>query len=292
MEEFRVIMKAREFVREAGIDRVPVTLEQYAEAANASIKVRYDLSDSESGQTFPRGGKHIIMVNGNHSEERQRFTVLHELAHIVLELPSQHNGSDLSTTGLMSYQRRPKEEMLCDVFAAECLLPYDFFKNDVDDLDVSFSAIRELAGRYVASLHSTGSRFAVNCEVPCAFILMENGKVRYVSSSKHLRERKGWIDIGIPIPSGSVAARLCAGISGSDGYDELACDIWFNNGVTGYQVVSEEAVRVPEWDQCLSLLWFEDELQGQATGGYRDEGDDEPLLEDLDGVLPWPSKRR
>ncbi len=172
------------------------------------LKSSSDLDDDESGQTFPLAGKHIITINGNHREERQRFTVLHEIAHIVLELPSQHHGTNMTTSDLVSYRHRPKEEILCDVFAAECLLPYVQFRKDVEDMDVSLDEVKELANHYQASVTSTGSRFAVNCNIPCAFVLMERGKVRYVSMSKFLRERKGWIEFGVPVPKGSVAERI------------------------------------------------------------------------------------
>ena len=49
MNEFIVILKARQFVRDAKIDSVPVDIERLAAVANASIKVRNDLNDDESG---------------------------------------------------------------------------------------------------------------------------------------------------------------------------------------------------------------------------------------------------
>jgi Zn-dependent peptidase ImmA (M78 family) len=293
MDEFTVILKARQFIRDAGIDSVPVDIEILASAANARIKVCDDLTDEESGQTFPMGSKNIITVNGNHREERQRFTVLHEIAHIVLELPSQHHGGNITTSDLISYLRRPKEEILCDVFAAECLLPYDLFKSDINDMDVSFDTVKELAKQYKASITSTGSRFAVNCHVPCAFVLIENGKIRYVSSSKFLRELKGWIDIGNTVPKGSVAHRLLAkGSSIIEDCDEIATDIWFNNGIKKYDLSIEESMLISEWDQCLSLIWFDESMRRTDQSNKYEDYDDDPLLEELDGVLPWPSKRR
>lgn len=291
MDELPTILKARQFIRKAGIMSVPVDIECLATAANAKIKVAYDLHNDESGQTFPLKGKHVIVVNGNHLEERQRFTVLHEIAHIILELPSQHHGEKLTTGVLMRYGRRPQEEMLCDVFAAECLLPYDLFSKDVSDIDISMDAVLTLAETYKASVTSTGSRFALNANGPCAFVLIESGYIRYVSRSKFLRELNGWIDFNIPVPQGSVAQRLIRGSSETKEHDEIHADIWFSNGIRNFDLVVEEALLLKEWDQCLSLLWFDESLKlirGQG-GTYED---DEPLLRELDGVLPWPSRSR
>lgn len=290
-KEFQTILKARKFVRDAGIVAAPVDLERLATAANAKIKIVHDLADDESGQTTCIKGKHIIIVNGNHREERQRFTVLHELAHIVLELPSQHHGSKLTTGTLMSYGRRPPEEMLCDVFAAECLLPYDLFSKDIGDVDISMASVKELSEKYKASLTAAGSRFAVSANEPCAFVLSENGQIRYVSRSKFLNEMKGWIDFNIPLPHGSVAYRLVQGRSKNEDYDELASDIWFNGGIKNRPLLAEEAVLLREWNQCLSLIWFDDSLK-PVKESRDEEEDDEPLLKELDGTLPWPSKSK
>lgn len=292
MDEFTVILKARQFVRDAGINSIPVDMERYAAASKAAIKVSYNLHDAESGQTFPLSGRHIITVNGNHREERQRFTVLHEIAHIILELPSQHHGTNISTSDLLSYRSRPKEEILCDVFASECLLPYDQFKIDVESADVSLDEVKELANRYKASVTSTGSRFAVNSSIPCAFVLIEHGKVRYVSMSKHLRELKGWIEFSVPVPKGSVAERISTSASAAQDYYELPTSTWFVNGVKGFDVLAEESMLLREWDQCLSLIWFDDDLRPAWQAGVHQDDDDEPLLEELDGILPWPSRSK
>ena len=55
--------------------------------------------------------------------------------------------------------------------------------------------------------------------------------------------------------------------------------------------MAEEAILLREWNQCISLIWFD-----QSLGAVRklddEDVDTEPLLEELDGTLPWPSKRR
>ena len=294
IDEFKVVLRARQFVRDAGITSVPVDIDRLAGQADAKVKIRHDLANDEAGQTFAMGGKNVILVNGNHTNERQRFTVLHEIAHIVLNLPSQHGTAGLSTGDLLSYQRRPPEEVFCDVFAAECLLPYDLFKADVEDSDVSFEDVKDLAGQYEASITSTGSRFAVCCDEACAFVLMEAGRVRYVSNSKHLRELEGWIEIGTPIPQGSAALRLVNDLSETQGADEVSRDVWFTNGMTKYRTVVEEAMVLRDWDQCLSLISIDRTVPATVIGRNQAtlDDDDEPLLEELDGVLPWPSKKR
>ena len=291
MNELPTILRAREFLRDAGNPSVPVDIKHLAAAANAKIKVAYDLADDESGQTTPLKGKHIIIVNGNHREERQRFTALHEIAHIVLELPSQHHGSTLKTEVLLRYARRPEEEVRCDVFAAECLLPYHPFASQVAGTDISLDAVKSFAQEYKASLTTTGSQFAVNANGPCAFVLIEDDRIRYVSRSKYLNEMKAWIPFNVPVPEGSVAQRLLQDGSRTEDYDEIPTDVWFDGGIRNRPLVAEEAILLREWNQCLSLIWFDESLTPVRERWDEDE-DNEPLLTELDGTLPWPSKSR
>ena len=290
MDETAAIERARRFLRDAKCISVPVDLACLAAAANAKIKVVADLRNDESGQTTKIGGKNFIVVNGNHREERQRFTVLHELGHIVLGLPSRHGGSMLKTETLLRYRERPEEEVLCDVFAAECLLPYESFRHEAAVSDISMNTVKSLAAAYEASLTATGSRFAFNTNAPCAFVLSEAGRVRYVSRSRELRELKGWIRFGMPVSRDSVAGRLIRDGSTTEDYDEIAADLWFDRSIPNRPFVAEESILLHEWTQCLSLLWFEEGLSG--TGQREADEEEDVLLPELDGKLPWPSKSR
>jgi hypothetical protein len=288
MDEFTAVVRARQFIRQAGVNAIPVEMDSYLHAAKAIYKVRHDLPDDVSGNTTLIAGRHCIFVNGGHTLERQRFTILHEIAHIVLGLPSVHN-SLIKTAVLMSYARRPPEEVCCDAFAAECLLPHDFFKRAVDRQTIGFSGVGQLAEDYRASLTCTGSRYALVNEAPCAFVLAESGIVRYVSSSQGMRERGGWIRIGMSLPQGSAAQQIRSGHI-LDGPIEVNADVWMDDARRGGPYILEEAWLLPEWDQVLSLLWFEED-SGSGDDVF-DDMDDDGGLEELDGILPWPSKKR
>ena len=56
----------------------------------------------------------------------------------------------------------------------------------------------------------------------------------------------------------------------------------------GMYLLEEAQLLVREWDQILSLLWIEEGLR--ATMIF-DDRDDNGGLEELDGILPWPSKK-
>ena len=127
-------------------------------------------------------------------------------------------------------------------------------------------------------------------DAPCAFVLSENGVVRYASRSKTLRDAGGWIPPRMEVPPETLSAGLRAG-SMETAPDEVAADVWFSDWRRGGMVL-EQARFLKPWDQTLTLLWFEDEEVPTLTRDTSDTKDEEPLLRELDGILPWPGKRR
>ncbi len=290
LDEFGVVIKARELVRMVNPTVMPVPVKEYVDRAGTILKFDPDLGDNEPGWWFENKGKKYICVNANDRPERQRFTICHELAHIVLGLPSEHQ--ELSSS---SYVKRSQNEILCDIFAAELLLPYRLFQPLAQKAEIGFASIDRLAIDFDASVMATGSRFAAVLKAPCAFVLSEKGKVRYASRSTMLREAKAWIAPRIEMPQGSLSAKLRQGLA-SNGWEEIAADEWFQHWERGGTLL-EEARHLDRWDQTLTLLWFEDEEipppKRQAWGRDAEpEEDEDVLLKELDGVLPWPGKKR
>ncbi len=288
--ELTAILKARDFTREATINCVPVQLEQYLEKLNIRLVINKELSYTQAGRVITLPDQRIIIeVNGNDSNERQRFTVLHEMAHIVLALPSNHV-SMTTTAGLYTYTKRPEEEILCDIFAAECLFPREYFKPDVNNTDPCMEAVDDLAKQYQASLTATASRYAANTDELCASVLSENGIIRYVSMSRVLREKGFWVPVGTPAPQKTQLEKRLSDQS-NDIFAEVPAHYWTNHDSFAGRMLCEESIVLDMWNQALSLLWFEDDIPIQQTQRRQYDEDDE-LLPELDGQLPWPSRRK
>lgn len=288
MDEFSATMRAREFMNKVNPTTIPASVEAYANHIGATIKKAYDLGEDEDGfSAMKPNGKYGICINGNQTEQRQRFTICHELAHIVLGLPSEHTSDPA-----WSYAKRTPNEILCDVFAAELLLPYKLFRPLVADLDCSLAVIAELAERFEASVIATGSRFATMTSYPCAFILAEQGKVRFASRSAKMREAGAWIATRADLPEGSIAKLRREG-KGGVGPEEVDPGIWFEDW-DREGTFFEDARHIPKYDQTIALLWFEDEDLPPARVDRLQREKEEFGLAELDGVLPWPgrSKRR
>ncbi len=77
------------------------------------------LSTKEHGRTFFDGDGWYIFYNDFDTTERSRFTLAHELGHILL-------GHDIAFTkysGVLQFSRIPKSEQQADMFATRLLCP-------------------------------------------------------------------------------------------------------------------------------------------------------------------------
>lgn len=82
----------------------------------------------------------LIVVNGNFPTERKRFTALHELGHLLLDIPSEVS---------------PKEvESLCNAFASEMLLPAVVLKSKLGNArhDISLSELTDIQRQFGISV--------------------------------------------------------------------------------------------------------------------------------------------
>ena len=280
-DEVIAVLKARRFVSIVKPTTIPVPIRPYLDAVGATLRHETDLQDNEPGWSFATNGTRYICVNAADREERQRFTICHEIAHVVLGLPSDHATQPWWST------KRPLAERLCDLFAVELLLPETLFQPLAADSAVSFVSLDALASQFLASTTATGSRFAAVISTPSTFVLSEGGKVKYASRSKALSLAKAWIEPHMEVPHGTVSQRTRAGEA--LGREKIDADVWFSGWEHGGTLL-EEARYLPKWDQTLSLLWFESEEVLTLARNHHERYWDEPVLEELDGNLRWPSR--
>jgi Zn-dependent peptidase ImmA (M78 family) len=287
MNEADVIQRARAFVANVGPLSAPPDLSLYVKAANAKVMLE-ELGDGESGTSLRRpDGKHVIIVNSLESIARQTFTICHEIAHIVLDLPSNHQ--EVPPWG---YVKRDPNEWMCDLFAAELLMPHALWRKTVPDQEPSQELIEFMAASFACSFPAAASRFATLATCPCAYVTMSRGTVRFAAMSTSLRAVGAKVPLRSPVPPGSVAHRLREAGASRFERNVVAQDVWFQDWDKGLDM-SELARHDEEYDSTVSLLWFADEDLPEVEVnrfGVRETNDGG--LAELDGHLPWPSGKR
>lgn len=289
VDELAIRMQARQFMAGLDLSNIGNDLTVYIRKVNAKLRTE-ELGEGESGYTLTkRDGSSSIVVNELERRERQRFSVCHEVAHIVLGLASDH--VEVPSWG---YAKRADSEIACDIFASELLMPFDVFKRDVDGAEPSLELIERLRAEYVVSFSACGSRLAAVTDYPCAFVFMDSHIVRYASRSKSLRDLKAWVDLKSAIPAGSVARRLVESGDREGADAGISQDVWFTDWPKGYEL-TELARHSLEFNEAFSLIWFEPEAGPEEpvknSAGVPQRDDDGGGLKELDGVLSFPGKR-
>lgn len=152
----------------SGISGPPVAVEKIARAQGA--QVTYEVFDGQvSGMLIRDEERTIIGVNSTHAPVRQRFTIAHEIGHLVM-----HKGRPVFIDRLVRINERDgstdKEERQANAFAAELLMPRAFVTAEIERIFGKRSQmmpeqlVDELAVRFEVSSAAMGYRL-VNLNV-------------------------------------------------------------------------------------------------------------------------------
>ncbi|MDF2116382.1 ImmA/IrrE family metallo-endopeptidase [Roseiarcaceae bacterium H3SJ34-1] len=157
---------ALRLIQEHGVRAAPVPLDRIVRAAG--VVVQYSPFDGElSGMAFIKDGQPIIGVNSLHSSTRQRFTLAHELGHILLHRPVlEASGVHVDKGSLrrdsLSSEGVDDQEIEANNFAAELLMPEPLLAAALvgHDLDLEDEeAVQALAKKFKVS--ATALQFRV-----------------------------------------------------------------------------------------------------------------------------------
>lgn len=286
MEVLEAQQLARKFIAGLDLSTIQNDLSVYLEKAGARLK-KEELEEGESGYTVTLKGKHVITVNSREPEERQRFTICHEIAHLTLGLASSHQ-----EVPSWSYAKRDMNEVLCDAFATELLMPYALFKQKIPADEPTPELIEKLGEDFGASFPAAASRYATLADFPCAYITMDKGVVRYAVMSTSLRKRRARISIKSPIPKDSLAHKLRTDGLVQTQTEEVAQDAWFEDWASGLDL-REICRHYPRYDTTLSLIWFNDEdLPEIEVDRFGKQVVEDERLSELTGELQWKKRTR
>jgi Zn-dependent peptidase ImmA (M78 family) len=160
--------KAQQLLEQAGFTKPPVRVESLAKHIGARIRYEPFSGEGLSGMAYRQpDGKLFIGVNALHPRNRRRFTIAHELAHLVL-----HQQDDLHIDeGFTIKLRNDRSSMAVDdkeieanQFAAELLMPAAWLLEDLKDCQVDLESdqdkIAELAKKYEVSVQAMTIRLS------------------------------------------------------------------------------------------------------------------------------------
>lgn len=155
LENYKTMNDVLNSAQKLGINLIPFDIKGFLER-HSDIKVEFEVMDDLSGCVYMHNGIFKIAVNAYQNAQRQRFTLAHELAHII----NDYNGNcNFKIDDQIMFRDKSNStiEQNANAFAAELLMPQSEFANairngysKIDQLATYFN-VSPAAARYRAS---------------------------------------------------------------------------------------------------------------------------------------------
>jgi Zn-dependent peptidase ImmA (M78 family) len=194
------------------------------------------------------------------------FTIAHELGHYFLSghveaLIGNEDGTHYSASGFVSDNVHERE---ADAFAAELLMPEQFFKPALQRSGLGFKAIQTLAEAGRTSIVATAIRFSKLCDDPVAVILTTGSKIEWCFLSKELKDCRGVYPLakGSVLPATSATAKFNSDPTRVERAEQVedvcSLNVWFERAPD--VEFKEDVVGLGHYDKTLTVLFTDEEL--------------------------------
>lgn len=279
-QAFRLKMakqKAEAFLRENGIDDLPVDPFAIAASRDIIVEAKPDVAAGVSGMLLRHGDTFgIIYATHIQSEGFQRFSVAHELGHYFLDGHIDHllptDGVHASQAGFVSAD---PYELEADQFAAGLLMPATPFRRALGRKSPGLSAIESIAELCHTSLTATAIRYAELSEDAVAVIMSTGATIDYgfLSDSMKSLPELTWPRKGSAVPAGTETARFNQSPERIAQAARSESDIDIMDWLGGRRSVeaTEEVVGLGSYGKTLTVLT----CPSLVDETYQDEDDDD-----------------
>lgn len=226
----------------------PVDVEHLARSFGARV-VRGDL-DGAMARIIGQGSRAVIRLSPRVLEAgAQRFSIAHELGHLVMRHPTPSPLALAARTVARPVDRGVETE--ANAFAAELLMPEVEIRARMVHRDLDMELAGGIAGEMGVSVVAAALRCVELTTEPSAVVLVESARVSWIATGGGLRTS---YRRGMRIDPGTVAAHLAATDAASCAPAHVPARLWRVRDACEHTVVHEHAVRVPEQAAVLSLV--------------------------------------
>ena len=173
------LLAARRIITELRIrEPAEILIEEIAFTYGAFV--REDALAGADGRLVRFGDRGVIRVKADIPEAgRRRFVIAHELGHFML----RHGVDIVKLCGEEDLLEWAKGQRLyendANEFAAELLMPEEFFRPRCRSPKPNLQAIERLAAEFQTSLTATAIRYAEFSGERCAVVVSQQGRIRW-----------------------------------------------------------------------------------------------------------------
>lgn len=221
-----------------------------------------------------RGGWGIAYNEDISSPGRINFTLAHELGHYLVHRRNHPDGIRCSEDDVVQGLRGIERE--ADQFAADLLMPFDDFRQQVQARDAAdIDALSACAARYGVSLLAAALRWISYTERRAVLAVSRDGFLLWSRSSKAALRTGAFFRTAkdvVEVPELSLAAKQDMTFDNRGGA-ALPPGVWFP------EEVKEMAVFSEQYDMVLSLLLLGD---AEPRWYHRDDEGEDPVAVPVD----------
>jgi hypothetical protein len=188
-----VIQLCAELVSEAA--DLPVDLEYLASLRHIRRPIHTDIT--EAGSIHYESSSYVVRLRASDSIQRRRFTFAHEVVHTFF-LEADAESSSRTDEGVGEFQNDSGEEYLCDIGAAELLLPREPFTRLCPDR-AKMSDVVKLARTFDSSIEATARRAVSLASTPMHMVVLQQ-RLKPIEL-RQLRQRAlPGLEFPVPVP--------------------------------------------------------------------------------------------
>ena len=205
------------------------------------------------GRLVRQGKRAIATISTSidHSGKRT-FVTAHEFGHFEL----QHKaGVGCDDAAFVDWHRNRPEETEANQFAAELLMPKQWFIDVARSSPLSFDAVRDIASRCQVSVTAAAFRCVELNVSPSALVFCQSGLIRWYRVSSSFPYR--FVNHGQPPHRYSGAGEYFFDGNTSPYPEPTPVTAWFlDKNVQSDQSVIEQCLPMPNLKATLSLIWI------------------------------------
>lgn len=222
--------------------------------------VQYAPLERAEARITMNGDRAIITANPEGIyKTRLRFAVAHELGHFELhrKLQLEFNCDRYDMNEWFAQQDSKRREIEANEFAAELLLPTEFFKPDIVTAKPSLKLLETLSEKYHTSLTATARRFIDLTPEACALVIFDRNRILCHWRSKFFSDQGYFVNPG-KLNALTYAFDAAQGKPVPDYMSSVDVTSWFE--VRSYladETIKEQSKFSPIYDKGMALLWID-----------------------------------
>ncbi len=195
------------------------------------------------------GEQAVIRISPKDSPERKRFSIAHELGHLMMN--HVESIQKICTDADMLNWYQSSVETQANFFASELILPDQLITPYCDVGVVNFDVIKEIAKEFRTSLTATAIKFVRLCPERCAVVYSTNGVIKWCYKSP---DWWPFIRAGQELDGRTLAYDFFVGRDMESESQAVDADAWIES--MELDEVVEHSVASTRYGFVLSLLWI------------------------------------